>query len=64
MLWIAAGSAVSSALIGTYISYHLDGSTGACIVLTQAGFFVAAMFGAPRHGVLARRRLRRAQLAA
>lgn len=55
MLLIAASSAIFSSVVGTYISYFLNGATGACIVLTQAAIFVLAMFFAPKHGLLARR---------
>jgi ABC-type Mn2+/Zn2+ transport system permease subunit len=57
MLLIATGSAIFSSVAGTYISYFLDGATGACIVLTQALLFVLAMIFAPKHGLLARRGL-------
>ena len=60
MLWIAVVSAVFSALVGTYISYFIDGATGACIVLVQALLFVIALFAAPKHGVIASRRRARA----
>ncbi|MBC7785632.1 MAG: metal ABC transporter permease [Burkholderiales bacterium] len=60
MLLIAVISAVFSALVGTYVSYFLDGATGSCIVLTQALLFVLAMVLAPKHGLLAARRIARA----
>lgn len=56
MLWIAGGSAIFSAVAGTYASYFLNGATGACIVLTQAIVFVLAMMFAPKHGLLVRRK--------
>jgi ABC-type Mn2+/Zn2+ transport system permease subunit len=43
MLWVAALSAIGSSVVGTYISYFLNGSTGACIVLSQAMVFVLAL---------------------
>lgn len=43
MLVIAVGSAIFSAVVGTYISYFINGATGACIVLVQALLFIAAM---------------------
>jgi manganese/iron transport system permease protein len=52
MLPIAAASAVVSAGFGTLISFHIDGATGACIVLTQALFFVLAFLFSPRRGIL------------
>lgn len=56
MLVIATGVAVTSAAIGTIASFHLDGATGACIVLVQAAFFVAAFLFAPKHGLIKTRR--------
>ncbi|MFL9823467.1 metal ABC transporter permease [Rhodoplanes sp. SY1] len=55
MLAIATASAVTSAVVGTLASFHIDGAPGACIVLTQAALFGLAFLFAPRHGVLARR---------
>jgi len=52
MLGIATAVAVGSAVLGTIISFHLDGATGACIVLVQALAFVAAFLFAPRRGLL------------
>lgn len=57
MMWIATASAVGSAVVGTYVSFFINGATGACIVLTQALVFVLAMIFAPKHGLLASRRL-------
>ena len=56
MLAIAASAAVFSAVVGTYISFFLNGETGACIVLTQAAILVIAMLVGPKYGVLSRRR--------
>ncbi|MCX5691558.1 MAG: metal ABC transporter permease [Planctomycetota bacterium] len=53
MLLIASATATASALIGTYASYFLDGATGACIVLVQSSFFIAAMLFAPGRGLIA-----------
>jgi manganese/iron transport system permease protein len=55
MLVIAAAIALASAFIGTVVSFHIDGATGACIVLTQALFFATAFLFAPKQGVLRRR---------
>ena len=60
MLVIATAVSVGSSVLGTLISFHIDGATGPCIVLVQAVVFVLAFFLAPRHGVLAASRLRRA----
>jgi manganese/iron transport system permease protein len=54
MLVIATAMAVSSAALGTIVSFHIDGATGACIVLTQAVLFVVALLFAPGRGLLRR----------
>lgn len=51
MLLIAIVSAVGSTAVGIFISYHLDGATGACIVLTQALVFTASLLFAPKYGI-------------
>jgi manganese/iron transport system permease protein len=60
MLLIATAVAVASSVIGTIASFHVDGATGACIVLVQAFGFVLAFLFAPKRGLLrqAMRRLR------
>jgi manganese/iron transport system permease protein len=55
MLVIATAVALTSAFIGTIVSFHIDGATGACIVLTQALIFAAAFLFAPKQGVFRRR---------
>jgi manganese/iron transport system permease protein len=54
MLVIATAVALVSAFIGTVVSFHIDGATGACIVLTQALFFALAFLFAPKGGILRR----------
>lgn len=54
MVLIAMASGVFSSVIGTYISYYIDGATGGCIVVLQTLLFVAAMVFAPKHGLLAK----------
>jgi manganese transport system permease protein len=54
MILIAMASGVFSSVMGTYISYHIDGSTGGCIVVVQTLIFLLAMIFAPKHGLLAR----------
>lgn len=54
MILIAMASGVFSSVMGTYISYHIDGSTGGCIVVLQTLLFVLAMIFAPKHGLLVR----------
>ncbi len=60
MLAVAVATAVASGVVGTIASFHLDGSTGACIVLTQAALFLAVLVFAPKRGLLAARRSHRA----
>ena len=55
MLWIATASAVFSSLFGVYVSFFFDAASGACIVLTQAALFLAALLFAPKQGLLRRR---------
>jgi manganese/iron transport system permease protein len=43
MLLIAAGVAIASSVLGTLVSFHIDGSTGPCIVLIQAAIFALAL---------------------
>ena len=54
MLAIATTVATTSAALGTIASFHIDGATGACIVLVQALFFVLAFLFAPKRGLLVR----------
>lgn len=43
MLAVAIAAATLSSVLGTILSYHLDGATGPCIVVVQAVFFLAAL---------------------
>jgi manganese transport system permease protein len=54
MLLIATASGVFSSVVGTYVSYYLDGATGGCIVVLQTLLFVVAMLFAPKQGILRR----------
>jgi ABC-type Mn2+/Zn2+ transport system permease subunit len=56
MLLIAVTAATVSTVIGIFTSYHIDGSTGACIVLTQALLFVGSLLFAPKYGIIGKRR--------
>jgi manganese/iron transport system permease protein len=56
MLVIAVAVAIGSAALGTIVSFHLDGATGACIVLVQAAMFVLAFLFAPKHGLFRKHR--------
>ncbi len=63
MLIIAAAVAIGSSVLGTLVSFHVDGATGPCIVLIQAFVFVLAFLFAPRRGVFALRRAALTRLA-
>ncbi|MEL6601797.1 MAG: metal ABC transporter permease [Cyanobacteria bacterium J06614_10] len=52
MLIISVTVSVLSCLLGTYLSYHLDASTGGCIVVLMTAFFAMAMLFAPKYGIL------------
>ncbi|WP_295555319.1 metal ABC transporter permease [uncultured Hyphomicrobium sp.] len=56
---VAIGAATS--IIGTYISYFLDGATGGVIVVLQTLVFLAAFVFAPKHGLLASHRAARTE---
>ena len=56
MLLIASTSSVLASVAGVYVSFFINGSTGACIVLAQALLFVLAFVFAPKHGLIAARR--------
>jgi manganese transport system permease protein len=63
MMLIAMASGIFSSVMGTYISYHIDGSTGGCIVVLQTLLFIMAMIFAPKHGLLAKSREDRSVIA-
>jgi len=52
MLLIATGVATGSSALGTIVSFHIDGATGACIVLIQFLVFVLAFLFAPKRGLV------------
>ncbi|MDJ0729318.1 MAG: metal ABC transporter permease [Crocosphaera sp.] len=52
MLIISVISSVFSSVFGTYLSYHLDVSTGGSIVVLLTFLFVLAMIFAPKYGIL------------
>ncbi|MEH2921171.1 metal ABC transporter permease [Samsonia erythrinae] len=54
---IALGAVTSA--VGAYLSFFLDGATGGVIVTLQTVIFLLAFVFAPKHGLLASRRLRR-----
>lgn len=59
MAALAAGIGAATGMLGAYLSYFLDGSTGGSIVALQAAVFVVVLVLAPRHGIMATRRARR-----
>lgn len=56
MISIALGAITSA--VGAYLSFFLDGATGGVIVTLQTVVFLLAFVFAPKHGLLASRRLR------
>ena len=63
LILIAVAIGTLSSLIGAYLSFFLDGATGGVIVVLQTGVFLTAFFLAPKHGMLAARRRRDANIA-
>jgi len=55
MLIISVVTSVLSCILGTYVSYHLDVSTGGSIVVILTLLFCSAMVFAPKYGVLAQK---------
>ena len=55
MMCLASIIGLLTSAAGAYISYFLNGSAGGCIVALQFLFFLAVLFFAPRHGILAAR---------
>jgi manganese/iron transport system permease protein len=55
MLAVAVTAAVTSSLVGVYISFFLNASTGACIVLVQSLVFFVTLLAAPKQGLLRKR---------
>lgn len=58
MLQLATASSLIATLSGIIISYHLDASPSACIVLMQATQFFLAWLFAPKNGMVAQWRRR------
>lgn len=50
--------------LGAYMSYFLDGATGGIIVVLQTAVFLLAFIFAPKHGILASKRIARDAIAA
>lgn len=56
MLWISTGTSVFSCVMGTYLSYHFDLSTGGSIVVLLTLIFGVTIVLAPKYGILAQNR--------
>jgi ABC-type Mn2+/Zn2+ transport system permease subunit len=56
MMAAAMATACLSSLVGVYVSFFINGSTAACIVLAQTLLFLLAFLFAPGKGWLSRRR--------
>jgi manganese/iron transport system permease protein len=56
---VAAAIGVASGVVGLAISQHWRVAAGATIVLVAATLFTVSLLVAPRHGLLARRRVSR-----
>jgi ABC-type Mn2+/Zn2+ transport system permease subunit len=52
MMLIAASIGATSAVVGMYLSYHLNIASGAAIVLTATAVFIVVFLFNPRQGVL------------
>jgi manganese/iron transport system permease protein len=63
MIRIAVLIGSLSSFIGAYASYHLNAATGGIIVVLQTAVFLAAFVFAPKHGILATRRMARQVIA-
>jgi manganese transport system permease protein len=53
MLGISIATSICSCVVGTYLSYHFNVSTGGSIVVLLTLIFVAVMILAPKYGLLA-----------
>ena len=62
LLQVSVGLGFFTSAFGAYLSYFLDGATGAVIVLLQTALFIAAFLFAPVHGILANRKLAKSRL--
>jgi manganese/iron transport system permease protein len=63
LLVIAVALGIATSALGAYLSYFIDGATGGVIVTLQTLVFLCAFVLAPKHGLLAQRRRRRAAVA-
>jgi manganese/iron transport system permease protein len=58
MIAIAVALGATTSAVGAYISYFVDGATGGLIVVLQTLLFLVAFVAAPKHGLIATRRVR------
>jgi len=63
LIIISVAIGFSTSAFGAYLSYHLNGATGAIIVLLQTLGFLTAFLAGPKHGLLANRRRAQVRLA-
>jgi manganese/iron transport system permease protein len=56
LIGIAVGIGITTAALGAYLSFFLNGATGGVIVVLQTLLFLAAFYLAPKHGLIAQRR--------
>lgn len=61
MLIVSTASSVFACVMGTYLSYHLDISTGGSIVVLLTLMFAVAMLLAPKYGILAQHKSKRSE---
>ena len=54
MLLIAPATSTGCSVVGIYLSYWIDASSGGLVVVTQGAVFVLAYLFSPRHGLIAR----------
>ena len=64
LIAISVAVGASASFAGAYLSYFLDGATGGIIVVLQTLIFLLVLVIAPKHGILATRRLSRTVRAA
>ena len=58
MIAIAMALGATTGAVGAYASFFLDGATGGLIVVLQTLVFLAVFVAAPKHGLIATRRIR------
>ena len=56
IICISVSIGAASSMIGSYLSFFIDGATGGIIVVLQATIFILVFLFAPKHGYLASKR--------